>query len=153
MKTVQPAANPAALSGQAKPAMWGHRIAFAFAFTPLLAPFYAAVLFGRPWALPIGLALSYPTALLIGVPIVALLLRRRWTGWWAFVATGIFCTVPVVVAYAWVPGALAEVEAFSMLNGAIVIAWGAFSGFCFWLLGVAGDSPVTLRTILTAGYG
>ena len=150
MKTVQPTANPA-LTGQPKPAVWGQRIAFAFAFTPLLAPFYAAVLFGHPWALPIGLALSYPTALLIGVPIVALLMRRRWTSWWVFVATGIFCAVPIVVAYACFPGAVPEVEAFNVLNGVSVIAWGAFSGFCFWLLGVAGDSPVTLRTILTAG--
>jgi hypothetical protein len=126
------------------------RIAFAALFTPVLAPFYSAVLFGHPWALPIGLMLSYPAALLIGVPALALLARKRWTGCWHCIAVGMLCSIPAVVAYAcWdLP---ADIEAFSVANAAIVFAWGAFSGFCFWMLGIAGDSPVSLRTIISAG--
>jgi hypothetical protein len=151
--TAHPTTEAVGIQLQQKPvAVCRQRVACALLFTPLLAPFYAAILFGRPWALPIGLLLTYPAALLIGVPAVVLLINRRWLSWWHFVATGIVCSIPAVVAYAcW--GALPQVQAFSAVGGLGVIAWGAFSGLCFWLLGIAGDSPVTLRTILTAGLG
>ena len=128
------------------------RILLALLFTPLLAPFYAAILFGQPWALPVGLMVSYPTALLIGAPAALLLAHKRWTAYWHCLATGIVCSLPGIIVYAcW--GAPAAAEAFSLENAAIMAAWGAFSGSCFWLLAFAGDSPVTLRSIMTAGLG
>ena len=127
------------------------RVAFAALFTPLLAPFYAAVLFGHPWVLPIGLMLSYPAAFLIGLPILALLARnKRRIGYWQCVAIGMLCSLPAIVAYGWLD-LPADPEVFDLAGAFSVIAWGAFSGFCFWLLGIAGDSPVTLRTIMSAG--
>jgi hypothetical protein len=127
------------------------RVAFAALFTPLLAPFYAAVLFGHPWALPIGLMLSYPAASLIGLPTLALLARnKRRIGYWQCVAIGMLCSLPAIIAYDCfdLP---TDLQIFDFAGALSLIAWGAFSGFCFWLLGIAGDSPVTLRTIMTAG--
>ena len=126
------------------------RVAFATLFTPLLAQFYAALLFAHPWALPIGLILSYPAAFLIGVPVLGLLARKRRVGCGSCVAIGVLCSIPAVVAYACFDPPL-DIEAFSVRGASGLIGWGAFSGFCFWLLGIAGDSPVTLRTIMTAG--
>ena len=141
-----------ALSAPAQTAACPRRIVCALLFIPLLAPFYAAILFGRPWALPLGLMLSYPSALFVGAPVVWLLLHMRWTGYWHCIAAGILCSVPAVIAYACC-ATPAEIEAFSIANAASLLGWGAFSGLCFWLLALAGDSPVTLRTILTAGLG
>jgi hypothetical protein len=139
----------AASPPRARGALCCRRIAFALLFTPLLAPFYAAILSARPWLLPIGLLLSYPTAVLIGAPTVFLLARKIKVEWWHCVALGMLCSMPAIIAYACaiLPP---DVDAYSTANAVIVIAWGAFSGLCFWLLGVAGDSPVTLRTIMAA---
>jgi hypothetical protein len=126
------------------------RITFALLVTPLLAPFYAAILFGHPWVLPIGLMLSYPSALLIGAPTLVLLIRNRWAGWCQCAAAGMLCSVPAIALYSrW--SELPQVDPFSAGNAATLLAWGAFSGLCFWLLGISGDSPVTIRTILTGG--
>ncbi len=126
------------------------RILLAFAVTPFLPGFYGALLFGQPWAFPIGLAVAYTVTLLIGVPILLLMLRARHLQWWAFVAAGTACAIPVVIGYAWMQD-VPHLESFSALNALIVLAWGAFSGACFWLVGVAGDSPLRIRDIFDAG--
>jgi hypothetical protein len=68
---------------------------------------------------------------------------------WHCAALGMLCSAPAIVAEAraTIPP---NVAAYSSANAEIVITWGAFSGFCFWLLDVAGDFPLTLRTILMA---
>jgi hypothetical protein len=127
------------------------RIVLAFFLSPLLAPFYGALFFAQPWALPIGLAITYPSAVLFGIPSF-LALRRSSAGrqWWAFAAWGALCSTPALMAYA-VCEDVPHLESFTLLNGAAVVGWGAFSGLCFWLLGVAGDSPLRWRDILDMG--
>jgi hypothetical protein len=127
------------------------RIVLAFCFSPLLAPFYGAFLFAQPWALPIGLLITYPSAIVFGIPSF-LLLRRRSVGrqWWAFAAWGALCSTPALIVYA-VCKEVPHLESFTPLNGLALVAWGTFSGLCFWLLGVAGDSPVRWRDVLDMG--
>jgi hypothetical protein len=127
-----------------------NRVLLAFAVTPFLPGFYGALLFGQPWAFPVGLAVAYPVALVLGVPLLILMHRARRLEWWSFVITGIACTLPVLIGYAWMQH-VPHLESFSALNALIVLAWGAFSGACFWLIGVAGDSPLRIRDIFDAG--
>ncbi|MDR3388954.1 MAG: hypothetical protein P4L92_18090 [Rudaea sp.] len=62
------------------------------------------------------------------------------------------CSVSAIIVYTcWDPSPRAE--AFDAADALSVVAWGAFSGFCFWLLGIAGDSPVTWRTLVNGGLG
>ena len=126
------------------------RILLAFAVTPFLPGFYGALLFGQPWAFPVGLAVAYPVALLLGAPLLFLMHRAQRLEWWSFVVTGIACTLPVLIGYAWM-GEVPHLESFGALNALIVLAWGAFSGACFWLIGVAGQTPLRIRDIFDAG--
>jgi hypothetical protein len=52
---------------------------------------------------------------------------------------GALCGLPVLLAYWWVD-APPHLEPFSLVNGAIVQAWGLFAGIIFWLIVVAGAS-------------
>ena len=126
------------------------RILLALVVTPFLPGFYGALLFGQPWAFPVGLAVAYPVMYLLGVPLLFLMRRSNRLQWWWFVGAGVVCALPVVVGYAWVND-VPHLESFSALNALIVLAWGAFSGACFWLIGVAGDSPLRIRDIFDAG--
>ena len=126
------------------------RLLLAFLVTPMLPGFYGALLFGQPWAFPIGLAVAYPMALVLGMPIVVLMCRSQRLQWWTFVAAGIVCAVPALVGYAWLRD-VPHLQPYDLLNGLVVLAWGAFSGACFWLIGVAGDTPLRMRDIFDAG--
>ena len=126
------------------------RLLLAFAVTPFLPGFYGALLFGQPWAFPIGLAVAYPTALLLGAPVVLLMCRARQLQWWTFVGAGIVCALPALLGYAWLRE-VPHLQSYDLLNGLIVLAWGAFAGACFWLIGVAGDTPLRVRDIFDAG--
>ena len=127
------------------------RIVLAFFLSPLLAPFYGALFFAQPWALPIGLLITYPSAILFGIPSF-LLLRRHRAGrqWWAFAAWGALCSIPALIVYA-VCKEVPHLESYTLLNAAALVGWGTFSGLCFWLLGVAGDSPLRWRDVLDMG--
>ncbi len=126
------------------------RILFALLFTPLLPPFYATLFFAEPWSLPIGLMLTYPSAWLLGLPIVLLLRRMQRLDWWALALAGAVCSLPALLLYWWI-NTPPHLEVFSVLNAFELLGWGAFSGLCFWLLGIAGDSSVSLRTLLDIG--
>ncbi len=126
------------------------RVLLAFAVTPFLPGFYGALLFGQPWAFPVGLAVAYPIALLLGVPLLLLMRRANCMEWWAFVTAGLACVLPVLLGYAWIRD-VPHLESFNAINALIVLASGAFSGACFWLIGVAGDSPLRIRDIFDAG--
>ena len=145
-----PESNVPNMANSAPTRLQRGRILLAFAVTPFLPGFYGALLFGQPWAFPVGLAVAYPIVLLIGAPLLWLMRRANRLQWWAFVTAGIACTLPVVVGYAWMDD-VPHLESFSALNALIVLAWGAFSGACFWLIGVAGDSPLRIRDIFDAG--
>jgi hypothetical protein len=125
------------------------RLCLAFVLTPLLPPFYGALFFAQPWALPIGLIVTYPSALVFGLPSF-LLWVRRFRQWWVFAVWGAACSLPALITYA-VRQDVLHLESFSLTNGAIVLGWGAFAGLCFWLLGIAGDSPLRWRDVLDMG--
>ena len=126
-----------------------NRIIIAFLLSPLLPPFYGALFFAQPWALPIGLMVTYPSALIFGLPSF-LLMVRRFRQWWVFGAWGALCSLPALIIYA-VCNHVPHLESFDLLNGAILLSWGTFAGLCFWLLGVAGDSPLRWRDVLDMG--
>jgi len=117
-----------------------------FALSPMLPAFYAALFFAQPWCFPYGVALAYPSALLIGVPLYLGLRRSQRLGWWQLSLAGMVCAVPAVVAYRLV-GAPPHLEPFDWLSAVYLEAWGAFTGLSFWLLALAGTTPVTVRVL------
>ena len=120
-----------------------------FALVPVLPGFYATIFFAQPWAFPIGLCVSYPSALLVGVPVFLLLRGHGWLDWWAFALGGAACALPATLAYGWVQTP-PHLEPFSPYNAFLTIGWGVFSGLMFWLLALCGVSPPTWRQLI--GY-
>ncbi len=137
------------MNSNVAPAATG-RIVLAFCLSPLLPAFYGALLFAQPWALPIGIAISYPTAIFFGVPSFILMRRLMQRRWWAFALWGGACAFPALIAYA-VYRDVPHFASFDLFNGAAVVAWGVFAGLCFWLLGIAGESPLRWRDVLDMG--
>ncbi len=123
------------------------RVVLGFALSPMLPAFYATLFFAQPWCFPYGIALAYPAALLIGLPLYLGLRRRQRLGWWQLSLAGMICAVPAVVAYR-VVGTPPHLQPFDWLGAAYLEAWGAFAGLSFWLLAVAGTAPVTVRVLL-----
>ena len=126
------------------------RLAAAFALTPFLPCFYCAIFFAQPWALPVGLAVSYPAELVVGVPTILFMRTRGWMQWWQLAIAGTLCALPVIAAYAWMQD-VPHIEPFSVMNAVFVALWGAFSGLCFWLLGVCGETPFRFRNLFDVG--
>jgi hypothetical protein len=126
------------------------RVAVAMLLTPILPGFYAALFFAEPWALPVGLVASYPSEILFGLPILFVMSRKKWLLWWNFVLAGMLAALPAVLLYAWL-GEIPHLEGFSVANALCALGLGGFSGLAFWLLGVSGDTPPTLRDILNMG--
>jgi hypothetical protein len=122
------------------------RVLLGLILTPLLPAFYVAILFAKPWALPVGLLVAYPCELVIGLPILLLLRRVGWMKWWHFGIAGVLSAIPAVVIH-WRIGSTPQIEAFSPGNAALTLLWGALAGLCFWLIAVAGASPVRLRDL------
>lgn len=134
----------------AKPGTQLSRVMLGFALAPMLPAFYSALFFAQPWAFPIGVGLSYPAALLIGLPLFLLLRRHGRLGWWQLALCGAACALPAMLLYAWV-GAPPHLEPFDLANGLYLELWGAFSGVSFWLIAVAGTSPVSLGVLFGLG--
>jgi hypothetical protein len=122
------------------------RLFMAFTLTPMLAGFYPAVFLGEPMVLPLGLILSYLSTALFGLPLVVFFNRRGVREWWMYLVGGAVCAVPTVVLYA-----LAPLPDYLLPFGSkpvlALLFWGAASGLVFWMIGVAGESPVSLRTL------
>ena len=127
------------------------RIVLGFVLAPLLPAFYATMFFAQPWAFPIGVALSYPAALLFGLPLFFAFRRKGWLTWWHMSLCGLLCTLPLVILY-WQIGTPPHLEAFGLVNALILAAWGAFAGLAFWLLSIAGTTPVRLHVLLGLGF-
>lgn len=134
----------------AKPGLQTSRVLLAFALAPMLPAFYSAMFFAQPWAFPIGMALSYPAALLLGAPLLMILRRREWLGWWQLSLCGLVCALPVIWLY-WYVGTPPHLEPFSWPGALTVFAWGGFSGFSFWLLAISGTTPISLPMLFGAG--
>jgi hypothetical protein len=139
-------ASPLVTEIPAYPASPLQRVVLGFAVAPMLPAFYATLFFAQPWAFPYGIALAYPSALLIGLPLYLVLHRRQRLGWWQLGLTGMCCAVPAVLMYRHV-GTPPHLEPFEWLNALYLEAWGGFAGLSFWLLSVAGKTPVTVRML------
>lgn len=123
------------------------RVVLGLLLVPMLPGFYSTLLFGQPWAFPIGLLLAYPTALLIGVPLLFLFNRRGWLAWWQLGLCGAICVLPLQLLY-WHFRTPPHLEAFSLVNVLLLQVWGLFAGLTFWLLAIFGDTPVGWRELL-----
>jgi hypothetical protein len=128
------------------PAATTQRALLGFALSPMLPAFYATLFFAQPWAFPYGILLAYPSALLIGLPLYLVLRRHQRLGWWQLCLVGMVCAAPSVIAYRHI-GTPPHLEPFEWLSALYLEAWGGFAGLGFWLLSVAGSSPVTVRVL------
>jgi hypothetical protein len=122
------------------------RLLMAALLTPLLAGFYPAIFLADPSIMPIGLVVAYASVLLFGVPLVPLFDRRGWRQWWQFSAGGALCALPSILLYA-LHQAPQHLQPFGIVPAAGLLLCGGVSGTSFWLVGVAGESPVTLRSL------
>jgi hypothetical protein len=122
------------------------RLLTAFALTPLLAGFYPAVFLAEPSIMLLGLLLAYASTLLFGIPLVIYFDRRGVREWWMYIAGGTACSLPTILLYA-----LAPMPDYLLPFGPVpvlgLLFWGGSSGIVFWMIGVAGDSAVSLRTL------
>jgi hypothetical protein len=126
------------------------RIVLGFVLAPMLPAFYAALFFAQPWAFPIGVCLSYPAALLVGLPLFLGCRRLGWLAWWQMSLCGLLTAVPLELLY-WQLGAPPHLGAFDPLNALALAGWGAFAGLSFWLLAIAGKTPITLQVFFGLG--
>src|SRR5262249_50441292 len=90
--------------------------------------------------------LAYTSTALFGIPLVFCFNRRGMREWWMYMAGGAACAVPTIVLYAFapLPGYL---QPFGLVPVIALIVWGGSSGLGFWMIGIAGDSAVSLRTL------
>ena len=122
------------------------RLFTAFCLTPLLAGFYPAIFMAEPSLMPIGLVLAYASTVVFGIPLVAYFDRRGIRQWYLYIAGGTACSVPTVFLYALAP--LPEhLQPFGAMPVLSVLLWGGSSGIVFWMIGIAGDSAVSLRSL------
>jgi hypothetical protein len=126
------------------------RLTIAVSLAPLLAPFYSAILFERPWDIPFGLIASYAGVLALGLPGARWLAAHRHRDFASFSVLGALCSLPGMLLYAWLPR-LTHIDEFGADTVAVMLGWGAVTGMGFWLLAAAGDSPLTLRTLFDVG--
>jgi hypothetical protein len=122
------------------------RLLTAFALTPLLAGFYPAIFLAEPSIMPYGLLLAYASTALFGIPLLIYFDRRQVREWWMYIAGGTACSLPTVLLYALAP-LPDHLLPFGPIPTLGLLFWGGSSGIVFWMIGVAGDSPVSLRTL------
>lgn len=129
-----------------RPPLDRKRLLTAFALTPLLAGFYPALFLAEPAIMPLGLGLAYGSTLLFGIPLVIFFDRRDVREWWMYIAGGTACSLPTIALYAFapLPDHLAPFGPVPVLG---VLFWGGASGIVFWMIGVAGDSAVSLKSL------
>jgi hypothetical protein len=126
------------------------RLAMALLLTPLLAGLYPALLFAQPWAIPIGLALAYVSAILFALPAALLLHACRCRRALAYILAGVLCSEPGLALYAYL-GTPRHFEPFNPLIALEWLIWGGICGAVFWMFAVAGDSPLRWRHLFDLG--
>ena len=146
MTAVHPSDSPKITADPVVPPLERHRLVMAFALTPLLSGFYPAIFLAAPEMMPMSLVLAYASTVLFGLPLVVYFNRRSVREWWMYVAGGMACAVPTAILYA-----LAPLPSYLLPFGVVpvlgLLFWGASSGIVFWMIGIAGDSAVSLRTL------
>jgi hypothetical protein len=141
-----PTEEPASPTSDSPVPLQRRRLVTAFLLTPLLAGFYPALMLAEPVVMPISMVLSYGSAFVFGIPLMLICHRCGVRQWWIYLLGGIGCSLPTVVLYALAP--LPEyLMPFGLMPALAVVFWGASSGGVFWMIGVAGDTPVRLRTL------
>jgi hypothetical protein len=123
------------------------RLFTAFALTPLLSGFYPAIFLAEPSLMPIGLVLAYGSTVLFGIPLVAYFDRQSVRDWYMYVVGGTACSLPTVLLYAFLPTLPEHLSPFGTVPVLGVLVWGGSSGIVFWMIGIAGDSAVSLRSL------
>ena len=96
--------------------------------------------------MPIGLLLAYASTALFGIPLVAYFDRRNVREWYMYIAGGTACSVPTVLLYAFAP-LPDHLQPFGAVPVVGVLVWGASSGIVFWMIGITGESAVSLRSL------
>jgi hypothetical protein len=96
--------------------------------------------------MPIGLALAYASTLLFGIPLVMFFDRQGVREWWMYIVGGVLCALPTILLYAFVPPP-EHFLPFGPIPALGLLFWGGASGIVFWMIGIAGDSPVSLRSL------
>lgn len=123
------------------------RVIVGLVLAPLLPGFYSTLLFGSPWAFPISLLLSYPTALALGLPMLLFCSRHDWMSGWHLMLIGGVSVLPLQILY-WYVETPPHLEAFSFSNALLLEGWGLFAGLAFWLVAISGNEPVGWRELL-----
>ena len=122
------------------------RLFTAFTLTPLLAGFYPAIFLAEPSIMPIGLLLSYASTVLFGIPLVIYFDRRSVREWWMYIAGGTACSLPTVLLYAFAP-LPDHLQPFGPIPVLALLLWGGSSGIVFWMIGISGETAVSLRSL------
>ena len=122
------------------------RLFTAFCLTPMLAGFYPAIFLAEPSLMPVGLLLAYASTAVFGIPLVAYFDRRGVREWYMYIAGGTACSLLTVLLYAFAP-LPDHLQPFGTVPALGVLLWGASSGIVFWMIGIAGDSAVSLRSL------
>jgi hypothetical protein len=122
------------------------RLVTAFALTPLLSGFYPAIFLAAPEIMPLSLLLAYASTMLLGIPLVLYFSHRGMREWWMYLAGGCACALPTVILYALAP-LPSYLAPFGVGPVAGLLFWGGSSGVVFWMIGVAGDSAVSFRSL------
>ena len=147
MTAVRPSDSPKITGNPPFPPLDRRRLVTALALTPLLSGFYPAIFLATPEMMPVSLVLAYASTVLFGLPLVLYFNRRSVREWWMYVAGGMACAVPTIILYALLAPLPSYVLPFGVVPVLGLLSWGAFSGIVFWMIGVAGDSAVSLRTL------
>jgi hypothetical protein len=123
------------------------RLFTAFCLTPLLAGFYPAIFLAEPSLMLVGLVLAYVSTAVFGIPLVAYFDHRGVREWYMYILGGTACSLPTVLLYAFVAPLPDHLQPFGVVPVLGVLVWGASSGIVFWMIGIAGDSAVSLRSL------
>jgi hypothetical protein len=123
------------------------RLITAFCLTPLLAGFYPAIFLAEPSLMLVGLVLAYVSTAVFGIPLVAYFDHRGVREWYMYIFGGTACSLPTVLLYAFVAPLPDHLQPFGVVPVLGVLIWGASSGIVFWMIGIAGDSAVSLRSL------
>jgi hypothetical protein len=96
--------------------------------------------------MPIGLGISYVSAVLFGIPLVLYFNRRGQRRWGMYIIGGAVCSLPTVLLYSMVspPDHLLPFGPIPVLG---LLLWGASSGIVFWMIGIAGSTSFDLRSV------
>jgi hypothetical protein len=103
-----------------------------FGLVTALLPFYGAsglimmAIFG-------GLASSYLSALILGLPLFILLKRRNCLLAWHFGIGGVFCALPVSV---FIFSGARHITTSGLSLFLCLLGVGLCSGLCFWVIGI-----------------